>query len=262
MHEYKNIRMEMARPGVLLFCIDRPTVMNALDDPTVLEIISAFDEIAASDDIRAIVIGSGERAFSAGSDLDEALSADPVSNREHWDLGQQMMRRIEKVPIPVIAAVRGFAMGGGFELALACDLRLAGESSVFALPEVTLGAIPSWGGTQRLPHIAGRGRALELIMTGRRLTAATAYTYGIVNQVVADDEVVRTALDLAEQLTAHPRRALAAAKDLVRASEHLNQEMGERLETLWNTDCVNTQDFQDRVGAFIARRARTRSRGA
>jgi enoyl-CoA hydratase/carnithine racemase len=253
---YENIDFAEARPGVWLLAIRRPRVLNAIDDPTVLEVIDAVATLAEREDAKALVWGSGERGFCAGSDLDEVAEAgvDPDLHLRHWRLGHQMLNAVEDLPLPVIAAVTGYAMGGGVEIALACDLRVAGESARFGLPEITLGAIPSWGGTQRIAKVVGRGNALELLLTGVPIDADHALRIGLANRVVADAAVTESALDLAELIAERPRGALGAAKYLVRRSYEVERGEGEDLELEANLDNVRRPEFAERVGRFLARR--------
>lgn len=238
-----------------MLAISRPQVLNAIDDPTVLDVIDATRMLAADPEVRALVWGSGERGFCAGSDLDEAAVADVDLHLNHWRLGHQMLAAIEDLRVPVIAAVTGYAIGGGTEIALACDLRLAGESAHFGLPEITLGAIPSWGGTQRLPKVVGRGHANELLMTGTPITAHEAYRIGLANRIVPDEQVLDAAIELAEQLADRPSSALASAKLLVRRSYELDRDAGEQLEEALNLDNVRQPAFAQRVGRFLAQRS-------
>jgi enoyl-CoA hydratase len=254
--DYANIDFAEARPGVWLLALRRPEVLNAIDDPTVLEVLDALGGLAGREDARALVWGSGERGFCAGSDLDEAAAAgtDPDLHLRHWRLGHRMLNAVEDLPLPVLAAVSGYAMGGGTEIALACDLRLAGESARFGLPEITLGAIPSWGGTQRLAKVVGRGNALELLLTGVPIDAAEAHRIGLANRVVADAELTGAALDLAELIAERPRAAAGAAKYLVRRSFEVDRAEGEELELEANLRNVRRPEFAERVGKFLARR--------
>lgn len=251
--EPKNIRYEVA-DGIATLAIDRPHVLNAIDDPTVLAIIQVMDAIAADPSIRALIFASGEKAFCSGSDLDEAVEATVHLHRYHWEIGQQLLDRIEDLPIPVIAAVHGWAMGGGSEIALACDIRIASEDAKFGFPEITIGAIPSWGGTQRLPWIVGRGHALELLLSGIPIAAERALAIGLVNRVVPVGEEYAAAVELATVLAERPPTAVRAAKSLVRASAHATRLEGEALEVEWNLKNVADPEFERRVSSFLSRR--------
>jgi enoyl-CoA hydratase/carnithine racemase len=221
-----------------------------------LEMLVAIGRVARSD-ARVLIVAGSERAFSTGSDLEEALSASLPEHLEHWRLGHAIFDALEALEIPVIAAIRGWALAGGCELALACDLRIAGEGSMLGLPEIRIGVIPSCGGTQRLPRIVGRAQALELLCTGDAISAPEAFRIGLVNRVVPDDQVLDAALELAGRITCNPRLAVATAKALARTSETVDVATGAQLEALRNSACVMAPDFAERVGAFIARRDKT-----
>jgi enoyl-CoA hydratase len=250
--QFRTIDFDEARPGVWVLAIRRPEVLNAIDDTTVLEVMQAVRRLREQPRARALIWGSGERGFCAGSDLDEVSAAgdDMDLHLRHWRLGQEM---------PVIAAVTGYAVGGGTEIALACDLRIAGSEARFGLPEITLGAIPSWGGTQRLPKVVGRGHALEMLMTGTPITADRALQIGLVNKVVADDDTLDAALSLAELIATRPATALGSAKALVRRSYEVDRLAGEQFELLANADNVRQPEFAERIAAFLAGRASRRS---
>src|SRR5258708_1854038 len=178
-----NVKTEN-REGVLIVTIDRPKVLNALNAQTVGEIESVFD--AARDD-------DAEKAFVAGADIAELALMNPISGKETSSRGQDVFLKIERFPKPVIAAINGFALGGGCELALACHIRIASEKAQIGLPEVTLGIIPGYGGTQRMARLVGKGKALELICTGDRVGAADAEKIGLVNKVVPADQLMTAA---------------------------------------------------------------------
>jgi enoyl-CoA hydratase/carnithine racemase len=251
--DLQTVRITEPAPGVLTLAIDRPEVLNAFDDATMLEMLDAIGRVARSSARVLVVVGS-ERAFSTGSDLEEALSASLPEHLEHWRLGHAIFDALEALEI---AAIRGWALAGGCELALACDLRIAGEGAMMGLPEIKIGVIPSCGGTQRLPRVVGRARALELLCTGDAIPAAEALRIGLVNHVVPDDQVLEAALELAGRIAANPRLAVAAAKALAQASETVELVTGAQLEALRNSACVMAPDFRERVGAFIARRDKT-----
>ncbi|MGH7418590.1 MAG: enoyl-CoA hydratase/isomerase family protein, partial [Candidatus Rokuibacteriota bacterium] len=194
---YQTVRFEIAE-GVATVTLDRPDVHNAMNDAMRRELTQCFTEVATRDDAHVIVVtGAGERAFSAGADIREFVEPlVPVRFREQrrrLDFRQAM----DRCPQPIIAAIRGYAFGGGLELALACDIRIAGENAQLGLTEINLAIIPGGGGTQRLPRLVGRGKALEMILTGARLPAAEALRIGLVERVVPATEVLPAALELA-----------------------------------------------------------------
>jgi len=253
---YTNIEFNLLPDGVATVAIMRPHVLNAIDDATVVELMDLFERVAADDSIRALVFGSGSRGFCAGSDLDEAIEATPELHLYHWDIGQKMLRMLEDLPIPVVAAISGYAMGGGAEIALACDLRVASEDAKVGFPEVTIGGIPSWGGTQRLPKVVGQGNALELLLSGVPADARRAYEMGLFNRVVATGTELSAAVEWATLIAGRTPMALRAGKNLVRASAGVDREVGEVLEINWNVRCVAQPEFQERVGRFLAKRQR------
>jgi enoyl-CoA hydratase len=205
--------------GWALLTLDRPQALNALSAALRDRLRETLAELAREQRLCAVIItGAGERAFTAGADIGEMAAVDPGNVDRFVRHGQELMNAIEALPAPVIAAVNGYALGGGCELALACDLILASETAVFGLPEVDLGILPGWGGTQRLPRRVGAGRARELIFTGRRLTAAEALAIGLADAVFPPGQLLDEARALAERLAAKSPAALRAAKSALRAA--------------------------------------------
>jgi enoyl-CoA hydratase len=190
MAEYSNLQLDV-QDRVATLSINRPDKLNALNEQTIRELGQAMDEITARDDVRGVILtGVGEKGFVAGADIAELAKMGPVDGIDVSRLGQRVFRQIELSRKPVIAAVNGFALGGGCELALACHLRIASENAQFGLPEVKLGIIPGYGGTLRLPRIVGKGRALELMLTAQFIKAEEAYRIGLVNKLVRRPEAV------------------------------------------------------------------------
>ena len=190
--------------------------LNALDEEHLRDLERVFAALSARSDIRAIILtGAGERSFSAGADVRRMQDMGVDDAHAYAELGHAATRAIESVPQPVVAAVNGFALGGGCELALACDIRIASSVATFAQPEVTLGILPGWGGTQRLPRVVGKGIASELIFTGRQVPAEEALRIGLVNRVVAPEELSAAAATLAEQIAANSPAAVRASKHLI-----------------------------------------------
>src|SRR5256886_6274553 len=197
---YENVKAEI-RDGILYVTIDRPKVLNALNAQTVEEIYKVFAEGRDDASVRAVILtGGGEKAFIAGADINELAVKTPVTGKETSERGQFILSFIEKFPKPVIAAINGFALGGGCEIALACHIRIASEKMQIGLPEVTLGIIPGYGGTQRMARLLGKGKALELICTGDRVGAAEAERIGLVNKVVPADQLLTAAEEKARKL--------------------------------------------------------------
>ncbi len=245
--------LEIERDGpVGRITIDRPHRMNSIN-PTVLEELdSAIDEFEADDDVRAILVtGAGDRAFSAGADVQGFIaSADPVDAVEASRMGQRVFGRLEETGLPVVAGIDGFCLGGGMELATACDLRVASDRSEFGQPEHTLGLLPGWGGTQRLSHIIGEGRAREVIFTGERYEAETMADYGFVNEVVEADELESAAVELAQELASGPPIAQRYTKRaMLRGRE--NTDAGLEIEAEAFGVLTSTDDLIEGVTAFL-----------
>src|SRR5438045_3073035 len=227
----ENVRTEN-RDGILIITIDRPKVLNALNAQTVAEIGEAFN--AARDDasVKAIIVtGGGEKAFVAGADINELAKMTPISGKETAEKGQRIFRAIETFPKPVIAAVNGFALGGGCELALACHIRIASENAQLGLPEVTLGIIPGYGGTQRLARLVGKGKALEIICTADRINAADAERIGLVNRVVPAEELINVAMEMARKIASRGPVAVRFAIEAVMSGSEMPYEEAQFLES-------------------------------
>jgi enoyl-CoA hydratase len=206
---YTNIQIEK-RAAVAVVTLDRPRVLNALDAATFTELDAAFEELAADSTVRVVLLtGAGERAFAAGADIRELAAADAGAGKAFSLRGQAVFRKIETLGKPVIACVRGFALGGGCELAMACTLRIAADDAKFGQPEVKLGVIPGYGGSQRLPRLVGRGAALKLLLTGAIIDATEALRIGLVDEVVPSAELMRRAETLADEVAAQAPLAIA-----------------------------------------------------
>jgi enoyl-CoA hydratase len=235
--------------------VNRPDKLNALNDATVAELDAAVSEMLARADIGgAILTGAGTRAFVAGADIAELATQGPFDGRERARRGQAVLSRIERSPKPVIAAVNGFALGGGCELAMACHIRIASENAQFALPEVTLGIAPGFGGTQRLPRLVGKGRALQLILTGERIDAQEAYRIGLVNKVTAPDELLATAEAMTRQILARGPTAVALCIDAVNRGLEVSLEAGLELEAEHFGLLASTADMREGMRAFLEKR--------
>ena len=208
------VNLEVAASGVATLRLDRPK-MNALNQQVAREIGEAVDSAAGNDDVRALVVWGGERIFAAGADIKEMADLDAVEMYRYIGRFQDVFTRLEQLPVVTIAAVNGYALGGGCELALACDLRVCAEDARLGQPEILLGVIPGAGGTQRLPRLVGTGRAKELIYSGRMVESAEALSIGLVNEVVPAAEVYPAAVAMAERYAAGPTVALMAAKQAI-----------------------------------------------
>jgi enoyl-CoA hydratase len=243
------------RDGVAVLTINRPEKLNALNRQVLADLGSALEEAGGASDVAALVLtGAGEKAFVAGADIAEMAGMTAEEARGFSRLGQGLARAIDELGKPVIAAVNGFALGGGCELAMACHLRLASPNATFGQPEVGLGLIPGFGGTQRLPRLVGEGRALEMVLGGGRIDAAEALRIGLVNRVVEDAPVVEAALDLGAAIARQGPVAVRLALRAVRRG--LAMPLGEALEfesALFGL-CFSTEDMKEGTRAFLERR--------
>jgi len=251
---YNNILIE-TRDGVAFVTVNRPKVLNALNAETVGEIDAAFQALETDDGVYAVILtGTGEKAFVAGADINELARSTPLLGRETALRGQKVLGRIERLQKPVIAAINGFALGGGLELALACHLRIAAEEAKLGLPEVTLGIIPGYGGTQRLPRIVGEGRALEWILSGDMMTAAEAHRIGLVNRVVPRVELLSVSEAFARRIMANGPVAIRYAMEAVSRGLEGSLDEGLHLEAnLFGVICA-TEDMKEGTTAFVEKR--------
>ncbi len=255
MADYSYIVVEQFE-GLATVTVSRPDKLNALNADTVAELGRAFHVLAQDDGVRAVVLtGAGEKAFVAGVDIAELARMNPVSGVAVSRRGQDVFRFIERMPKPVIAAVNGFALGGGLELSLACHLRVAGENARFGFPEVKLGIIPGYGGTVRLPRLVGRGRALQLILTGEMIPADQALAMGLVNDVVPHNALTDAASGLAERIIANGPIAIGLALEAVDMGYHAATEDALRFESSLFGLLASTADMKEGMAAFLAKRA-------
>lgn len=235
--------------------INRPDKLNALNVKTVVELIEAFGQMKADDEVGVVILtGAGSKAFAAGADINELLKLDALGGKEFSARGQGLCSLIENLGKPVIAAVNGFALGGGCEIAMACTLRVAAEKARLGQPEINLGTIPGYAGTQRLARIIPRGVAMELILTGRILTAEEALTLGLVNKVVPQEELESTVGELATLLLAKPPFALKACMEAVLHGTEMSFEDGCRLEANLFALTCGTRDMKEGMKAFLEKR--------
>lgn len=249
------VQVEVHGP-VKVLVINRPEALNAINEEVLLRLDEEASRVMEGDaTVRAVVItGAGEKAFAAGADIKAMAGMKPMEALRFSRLGQRVFSRIASLPVPVIAAVNGYALGGGCELALACDMRIAAENAVFGQPEVRLGIIPGWGGTQRLARLVGVGIAKELILTGRRIDATTALRIGLVNAVHPAGELLEKALGLAAELAVGPPVALRFAKEAVDAAFEAGGAAGMEREATLFALLFNTSDSREGLIAFQEKR--------
>lgn len=244
------------RGAVRQIALNRPDKLNALNRAALEALLSAFEAAAADDAVRAVVLrGMGEKAFVAGADIAELIALSPVEALAFSRLGQQLMLRIEHLGKPVIALLQGFALGGGLELAMACHLRIAGEKAKLGLPEIKLGLLPGFGGTQRLLRLVGRAAALELTLGGEPIDAARAERLGLVNRVVAQDALEGEVLALAERLASAAPHALRAILHSIIVGGECGLQQGLDYESQAFAVCFSTDDMREGTRAFLERRA-------
>ena len=241
--------------GVLTLTINRPNKLNALDAEVIGALEAAFDAAAEDPGVRAVVLpGAGDKAFVAGADIGELRALEPGEARSFVERGQALMNRIERLGKPVIAAVNGFALGGGCELALACTIRVAADTARFGLPEVKLGLIPGYGGTQRLTRLVGRGRSLHLMLTGDPINASEANDAGLVTAVVPMDTLLEEAQRLAASLASGAPLAQRAIMNAVHDGADLPLAAGLAKEIDAFVTICDTDDMREGTGAFLEKR--------
>jgi len=243
------------RGAVRRISINRPEKLNALNRETISELHVAFGQARSDDAIKAVILaGSGEKAFVAGADISELASVTPVQAQEFSRHGQKLMTLIERLGKPVIARLQGFALGGGMELAMACHLRIASEKARIGQPEINLGLIPGFGGTQRMLRLAGRAAALELCLTGAPIDAARALALGLVNRVVASEQLDAEVDAIANQLASSAPNALAGILDAILIGGEIPIDAGLDYETHAFALCFSTADMREGTSAFLERR--------
>ncbi len=248
------VRLEK-QESVAVIRIDRPEAMNSLNEQVLTELGAAVDEADADSDIRAIIITGEGRAFVAGADIAGMHPLDEKAGYEWGRLGQKVFRKIETLKKPVIAAVNGFALGGGCELAMACDIRIAGEKAKFGQPEVGLGITPGYSGTQRLPRLVGKAKAMELILTGDIIVAAEAAAIGLVNKVVPQETLMEEALSMAGKIAKNAPLAVSYSKEaIVKGMESADMDEAIEIEAKLFGKCFGTADQKEGMGAFLEKK--------
>jgi len=246
--------VDLTRDGTLaVLTLNRPEALNALSFDVIRDIGAAIDE-AARWNVRALVVtGAGEKAFCAGADIKELMGRSLTAERAGAELGQAVFAKLDRLGVPSIAAVNGYAFGGGLELALACTFRVASAGAKMGLPEIKLGLIPGYGGTQRLPRLVGEARALEMVLTGRTVSADEALAMGLVNRV-ADGDVLAAAKALAAEFAGFGLPALALARDAVKRALDTPLHEGLRIEADLSTLAYRTEDAAEGLAAFVEKR--------
>jgi len=252
---YQNLLLEQPEPGIYLLTVNRPQALNALNAATLGELTQAVAEVAANAAARVLLVtGAGDKAFVAGADISEMQQLTADQARAFSQRGMQVMHALEALPVPVIALVQGYALGGGCELALACDWIIASERAVFGQPEVNLGIPPGFGGTQRLARLVGRARALELVTTARQVKAEEALAIGLVTQVVPAAELRDLGMVVARTIAAKGPVAVRLAKQAVQRGQDLDLAGACAYETTAFAQAFATTDQQEGMRAFLEKR--------
>ena len=253
MAKYETITLEK-REAVAVLTINRPDKLNALNHKVHEEGVAALDELRADDEVRVLVItGAGEKSFIAGADISEFAERTPVTQRNTFK-ERTLFNVLDAFPKPVIAMVNGFCLGGGNELALACDLRVCSPNAKFSQPEINLGIMPGGGGTQRLTRLVGEGRSMEIMLTGDMIDAETAYKFGLVNHVYDAAELEAKTMELANKIAEKAPIALQLCKEAVKFASRSNLDEGLRREVDLFAICFSTEDKTEGVAAFLEKR--------
>ena len=240
--------------GIATITLNRPDKLNALNDALIGELDAVIDEVARDGGVRGVILTGAGRAFVAGADIAQLAQQGPFDGKARALRGQAVFRKLERLPIPVIAAVNGFALGGGCELAMACHIRIAADVAKFAQPEVKLGIGPGYGGSQRLPRLVGRGRALQLLLTGETIDAAEAYRIGLVNRVVPAAELLAQTEAMMKQILANGPLAIALCIEAVDRGLDMPLDEGLMLEANHFGLLASTADMAEGMRAFLEKR--------
>ena len=251
---YENIKYEVSE-GIGYVTINRPKALNALNMDVLTDLYAAFTEIEADEAVKAVIVTGEGKAFVAGADIAQMSQLNALEGREMMIMGHKVMNLIEAVEKPVIAAVNGFALGGGCELAMACDIRIASEKAKFAQPEVGLGIIPGFGGTQRLARLVGKGMAKYMIMTAEMITAAEAYRIGLVEKVAAPEELMDEAVKVAKTIASKAPIAIATAKSAINNGFDMDMKSASKFEIETFTAAFGSEDKTEGMAAFLEKRA-------
>lgn len=251
----RNILFETGAEGIALVTVNRPDKLNALNRDTMAELEAAFDRAASEPAIRGLLVtGAGEKAFVAGADINELAAMTPIEAHALSQRGQRIFRVLETMAKPSVAAVNGFALGGGLELAMSCTVRIATPNAKLGQPEVKLGIVPGYGGTQRLPRLVGRGRALEILLSGDPIDAAEAYRIGLVNAIAPPEELLNVSRQWLRKALANAPMAVALAMQSVDTGLSAGMEEGLRVEALAFGLSAATDDRREGTRAFLEKR--------
>lgn len=251
---YKNIKIEK-KDGIATLKINRPQVLNALNKETISEITSAVEELDADKNVMVVILtGEGDKAFIAGADIKQMSGMNPLEAKKFSEHGHNMLMKIENSRLPFIAAINGYALGGGCEVLMACDICIAAKSAKIGQPEINLGVHPGFGGTQRLPRLVGRMKAKELILTGKNIDAAEANRIGLVNMVVDDDKLMETAQKIAGQIAGKSTVQTAFIKSLVNKGTDIDINTACALEISYFSSSFSTNDQKEGMKAFLEKR--------
>jgi|ETNmetMinimDraft_33_1059910.scaffolds.fasta_scaffold58397_2 enoyl-CoA hydratase len=253
-YEYKNILVDVEE-RIATILINRPKALNALNTEVLKELEDVFDRLERDDGVRVCILtGKGDKSFVAGADISEMRDMDPLAAISYSKLGHAVLSKIENLSKPTIAAINGFALGGGCELAMSMDIRLASKNAILGQPEVKLGVIPGFGGTQRLPRLIGPAKAKELILTGRTITADEAERIGLVNKVVGPDVLMKEARDVAKEIANAGRFAVTTAKLLMNRGLNMDLDSAMILETQSFGICFSSGEPAEGMGAFLEKK--------
>ncbi len=251
---YYNIIFQV-EDGIATITFNRPETLNALNSELLKEFSQALDEIAANEDIRVLILtGAGEKSFVAGAGITELATFNALQAKRFSERGHFMMNKLQELPIPVIAAVNGFALGGGSEIALACDFIYASENAMFGQPEINLGIIPGFGGTQRLPRLIGKNMAKEIIFTGKMIPAAEAHTIGMVNRVCSQESLMDEVIKTSKTIVSKGKVSLRAAKQAINSGMNVDLNSGCSIEIDAFSLCMASPDAKEGTSAFLEKR--------
>jgi enoyl-CoA hydratase/carnithine racemase len=244
------------KESVAYITVNRPKVLNALSHQTFVDLRAAFEDARDDAAVRGVILtGAGDKAFIAGADISELATVTAVEAAQSSNVGQQVLNLVENLGKPVIAAINGFSLGGGCETAMACTIRVASETAKFGQPEVKLGLVPGGGGTQRLPRLVGKGRALQIILSGETISAQEAYRIGLVNEVVPATELMARAEAILKQIFANAPLAVKYSLEAVNKGLETSQSEGQALEAAFFGLCAGTEDKKEGTQAFLQKRA-------